>query len=159
MHISISRVDYSSSQQAHELTSLLNDYAQDPMGGNAALSAQALEDLCPQLALLDHAHSFICYVDNKPAGFINCFEGFSTFKAQKLLNIHDVYIDATYRGLGISKKLLKQAEQLAKELKCCKITLEVLAGNTIAQQAYSQFGFEAGSNALSPTYFWQKTLN
>lgn len=160
MNISILRVDYTNAQQASDFTQLLNLYAQDPMGNNASLSYNTLEQLCSNLAKLTHAHSFICYVDDIPAGLINCFEGFSTFQAQPLLNIHDVFIDATFRGLGISTKLLKQAEVLARELNCCKITLEVLASNTIAQQAYKQFGFEAGNDVvLCPTYFWQKPLN
>lgn len=158
MDISILRVDYTNARQASDFTALVNSYAQDPMGGNQALSDKTQTQLCPQLARFNHAYSFICYVDNKPAGLINCFLGFSTFKAQALLNIHDVFIKTEYRGLGLSKKLLKQVEALARELNCCKMTLEVLSGNTIAQQAYTQFGFKAGSDDLSPSYFWQKSL-
>jgi len=33
--------------------------------------------------------TLLCYVDDKPAGILNCVEGFSTFKCIPLLNIHD----------------------------------------------------------------------
>ena len=159
MNINILHVDYNNPQQASDFTQLLNSYAQDPLGNNASLSQNTLKQLCPRLAKLPHAHSFMCYVDDKPAGLLNCFEGFSTFKAQALLNIHDVFIAPTFRGLGLSIKLLKQAETLAEALDCCKITLEVSADNNIAQQAYIKFGFIACNTELSPTYFWHKSLN
>ncbi|MCK5880959.1 MAG: GNAT family N-acetyltransferase [Sinobacterium sp.] len=156
MDIRITRVDYNNAQQACDLTSLLKQYAQDSMGGAKALKLDAIEQLCPRLAKLTSAHSFICYSEQKPIGLINCFEGFSTFNAKPLLNIHDVYIDAQYRGLGLSKKLLKQADLLAKELNCCKITLEVRADNAVAQQAYKTHGFEADNSSLDAMLFWQK---
>jgi ribosomal protein S18 acetylase RimI-like enzyme len=160
MFIEITPVDYFNTRHAQDLTQLLNEYAQDAMGGQQALSESAQKNLCKTLAKMNTAHSFICYVDNQAAGLINCFEGFSTFKAKPLLNIHDVYINSKYRGLGISQKLLNTVEELAQSLDCCKITLEVLAGNTIAQSAYKNFGFEGYQldDELGVAEFWQKPL-
>ncbi len=58
------------------------------------------------------------------------------------MNIHDIFVDPIYRGKGISKKLLQKAEQIAIELGCCKLTLEVLEGNNPALSAYKSFGFK-----------------
>ena len=37
--------------------------------------------------------------------------------------------------------MLAKVEEVAIQKKCCKITLEVLQGNSIAIAAYSKFGF------------------
>ena len=51
-------------------------------------------------------------------------------------------------------------EQHAREIGCCKVTLEVLEGNHPAKKAYSQAGFAAYE--LDPeagqALFWQKKL-
>jgi ribosomal protein S18 acetylase RimI-like enzyme len=102
----------------------------------------------------------MCYVDRKPAGLVNCFEAFSTFKCKPIINIHDVTVNSDYRGLGISIKMLNKVEQIALEKGCCKLTLEVLEGNTVAKKAYTKFGF-AGYK-LDPGHgkaeFWEKAI-
>ena len=160
MDIEIKRVNYSDSSHAAALTMLLNEYAQDPMGGGQPLDAATLKSLPEKLAQFPTAFSFIAYVEGKPAGLINCFFGFSTFAAQPLVNIHDVTVRPEFRGLGLSKKLSAAVEALAKEQGCCKLTLEVLSGNEIAMQAYKKGGFAAYE--LDPeagqAIFWQKKL-
>ena len=76
-------------------------------------------------------------------GLINCFEGFSTFAARPLLNIHDLVVLAEQRGGGIGQQLLSAAEAAARERDCCKLTLEVLGNNHAALQSYARFGFRA----------------
>jgi ribosomal protein S18 acetylase RimI-like enzyme len=66
-----------------------------------------------------------------------------------------------FRGQGISKKLLQKSEEIAKSLGCCKLTLEVLEGNTTAQAAYKASGF-AGYELdpqMGKALFWQKKLS
>ena len=76
-----------------------------------------------------------------PVGLINCFEGYSTFKAQSLLNVHDIVVHPRVRGQGIGQALLAAVQQLAIDRGCCKLTLEVLSGNTVAMKSYDRFGF------------------
>jgi GNAT superfamily N-acetyltransferase len=105
-------------------------------------------------------HAAIAFVGGKPAGLINCIEGFSTFACKPLLNIHDVVVLAEFRGKGISSQLLKKAEEIANSLGCCKLTLEVLEGNKLAQAAYIANGF-AGYQLdpeMGRAMFWQKKL-
>jgi ribosomal protein S18 acetylase RimI-like enzyme len=55
---------------------------------------------------------------------------------------------------------LQSAEQIAIELGCCKLTLEVLEHNYIAQKAYRSFGFagyELNPN-MGKALFWEKKL-
>src|SRR5690606_23942155 len=97
---------------------------------------------------------------DEPAGLAICFEGFSSFYCMPLLNIHDLVVLEKYRGLGISHKLLARVEELAKQNGCCKLTLEVLEGNVIAQKAYRSFGFKGYELVaeMGHAMFWQKKL-
>ena len=56
--------------------------------------------------------------------------------------------------------MLAVVEEIARKKGCCKITLEVLQGNRVAQNAYRKFGFD--NYALDPeaghAEFWQKSL-
>ena len=87
------------------------------------------------------AASFIAWAGSEPVGLVNCFEGYSTFKAQPLLNIHDVAVAPAWRGRGVGQALLAAAEAHARERGCCKLTLEVLTGNQVALNSYVRFGF------------------
>jgi len=160
MNVELIKADYAVPEHRQDILQLMNDYALDPMGGGEALADEVQTVLLDELAKLDYAHSFIAYVDAKPAGLVNCFEGFSTFAAKPLINIHDLVVTTDYRGLGISQFLLDGVEQLAKQKGCCKITLEVLSQNLSAQNAYRKFGFAQYELAPSAgqALFWQKSL-
>ena len=158
--IVVVQADYSNPVHAQALRDVLNHYAKDPMGGGEALSAQVLEALPAELAKRAHAFSVLAFVDDVAAGLVNCFEGFSTFAGKPLVNVHDVSVVDTFRGLGLSHKMLEKVEDIARERGCCKITLEVLEGNDVAQGSYRKFGFSDGQ--LDPAYgrmlFWNKYL-
>jgi ribosomal protein S18 acetylase RimI-like enzyme len=93
-------------------------------------------------------------------GLAICIEGFSTFACRPLLNIHDMVVVREYRGRGIAKRLLAKAEEIALNLGCCKLTLEVLEGNAAAQAAYRACGFEGYQldPKMGRAMFWQKKL-
>lgn len=160
MSINIVAVDYTNVTQGKDLVELLGNYALDPMGGGEALESQVKQSLVAELAKLPHAFSFMAYVNDKPAGLINCFFGFSTFACKPLVNIHDVVVSSEFRGLGLSQKMLEKVEQYAKSKGSCKLTLEVLQGNEIAKASYRKFGF--ASYELDPeigkAIFWQKKI-
>jgi len=160
MTIDVVQADYRNPQHAADIGYLINCYARDPMGGGAALPGELSETLAAKLAELPHAFSFICYVDNEPAGICNCFENFSTFAGKPLINIHDIAVVKKFRGRGLSRLLLKAVENLAQQRGCCKLTLEVLEGNRVARQAYQNFGFSGYQ--LEPekgcALFWEKPL-
>jgi len=160
MKTEVLMVNYLNERHAKDIAYLLNLYAKDPMGGGAALSDHVQKNLAIELSKLPHAFSIICYVDDKPAGLINCFEAFSSFKCKPLVNIHDIVVVGAFRGLGISQLMLAEVENRAKEKGCCKITLEVLEGNEIAQKSYVKFGFDGYEldPEMGKALFWQKAL-
>jgi ribosomal protein S18 acetylase RimI-like enzyme len=153
--------DIDLARDGEALLALMQAYATDPMGGSTPLPQDVLDDLLPQLKRRNDYLGIIAYIDDSPAGLVNAFEGFSTFAARPLLNIHDVIVAPAYRGMGLSQRMLAALERRARERGCCKLTLEVLANNRVAQEAYRKFGFapyqleEAAGQAL----FWQKSLS
>ncbi|MEN9996302.1 MAG: Mycothiol acetyltransferase [Pseudomonadota bacterium] len=158
--LKVQRVDYLNAHDAQALVFLLDAYAQDPMGGGEALQPEAAARLCANLSCIASAASFIAWLDGKPIGLINCFEGYSTFKARPLLNVHDIAVLAAHRGQGVGHALLQAAEAHARSRGCCKLTLEVLSGNSPAMASYKRFGFEQYEldPAAGQAQFMQKWL-
>ncbi|KAF1022054.1 MAG: Mycothiol acetyltransferase [Paracidovorax wautersii] len=159
------QADYHCASHAQAIVDLLDAYARDPMGGGEPLSAETREHLVPRLAQLPHALTLLAYAPAGdgpavPVGLLNAFMGFSTFKAQPLINVHDVAVLPGHRGRGVGRALFAHLETLARERGCCKLTLEVLSGNHVAQQAYRRQGFAPYD--LGPedgtAQFWQKWL-
>jgi len=161
MPTEILRADYTNPQHAADLIFLLDAYAQDPMGGGQPLTNFVRNNLAARLAQIPHAFSILAYIDDQPAGLVNSFEGFSTFYCKPLINIHDVVVLEKYRGQGLSLRMLAAVEAIARERDCCKLTLEVLEGNPVAQSAYRRFGFEGFEldPATGRALFWQKILD
>lgn len=158
--LDIQAVDYRNQAQADALLMLLNAYAQDPMGGGEPLPAATKRDLIAQMAARDGVYSFIAYVQGEPVGLVNCVEGFSTFAAKPLCNIHDIAVLPGHRGQGIAQALMQRVCDVAKERGCCKVTLEVLTGNERARNAYAHFGFKPYQldPSLGQAEFWEYKL-
>ncbi len=160
MNIEVIKADYLNEQHAKDIPILLEKYAFDPMGGGQSLDENVKNNLVEELSKIPHAFSIIAYVENKPAGLVNCFEAFSTFSCKPLINIHDVVVINECRGYGISQKMLNKVEEIAITKGCCKVTLEVLGNNEAAKAAYRKFGFS--EYELDPSagaaLFWQKIL-
>lgn len=156
----IRKVDYMNPQQSADMLMLLNHYALDPMGGNEPLPQNVQDSLIQELQKRSHVSSAIAYVDGTPAALVNYMEGFSTFAAKPLINVHDLVVHVDFRGQGLSHQLLAFVESEAQERGCCKVTLEVLAENEIAKQSYQKFGFKPFqlTDAGGPAQFWQKKL-
>lgn len=160
MSIELVWVDFNQPEQGAQLVALLDAYAREEAGGGEPLSEEVKTHLPSRLAKLSYAHSLLAYVDGVPAGLINCMEGFSSFQARPLLNLHDVVVLPAFRGQGLIQTMLAEVEAQAQRLGCCKLTLEVLSGNTRAQGAYRRAGY-AGYEldpAMGQALFWQKKL-
>lgn len=152
--------DLSNPQHAAAIIYLLNEYARDIMGGGEELSDYTKANLVAELQKRAGVHVVLAFVDGKPAGLANCFEGFSTFMSKPLLNIHDITVAPEFRGRGLSKKIMQKVEDIARKLDCCKVTLEVLEGNKVAQHLYESCGYAGYSldPQMGHALFWQKKL-
>ena len=160
MVIEIVEADLTLPEHAKAVVQLLDDYARDPMGGGKALTPFVKANLVAELRKRDAAHVILAFVDGKPAGLVICLEGFTTFACRPLLNIHDVIVSAEHRGRGLCKRMLQVAETIALRLGCCKMTLEVLEGNVVAQAVYKSCGFAAYEldPRMGKAMFWEKKL-
>lgn len=101
------QADYTNPVHAQALRDVLNHYAKDPMGGGEELSQDVLAQLPAELARRPHAFSVLAFVNGEAAGLVNCFEGFSTFAGKPLVNVHDVSVVDTFRGLGLSQNIMR----------------------------------------------------
>jgi ribosomal protein S18 acetylase RimI-like enzyme len=162
--IVICLADYADSVHAAALVAVLDAYASDPMGGGEGLSDYAKRHVVAGLAVRPQAFSVLAFADTTDrqcVGLVNCIEGFSTFAARPLVNVHDVAVLAAFRGQGIAQRMLQFAEVVARQRGACKLTLEVLSGNKSARQLYQNLGFEdyALDPAAGQAQFMQKWLN
>ena len=151
MTVSVRAVDLHDEKDAAELLRLLNGYARDPMGGGSPLSAFTRANLISRVKALNNFHAGLAWDESsgQAVGLINCIVGFSTFAAAPLLNVHDVVVESGSRGKGVGALLMAYAEKLAHDLRCCKLTLEVLSENHVAQRTYVRAGFRP--YVLDPT--------
>lgn len=152
--IKITEANLSNPEHADAITQITNEYAKDPMGINRELDEEVKSRLISEMNLFPCMINFIAYSEGKAVGLANCFFGFSTFNAKKLLNIHDLIVLPGERSRGIGEKLLRAVEDKAHETDCCKVVLEVREDNR-AKNLYERFGFTYGEPLM---YFMTKEL-
>jgi ribosomal protein S18 acetylase RimI-like enzyme len=149
-------------QPEHQLAilALLNAYAQDPMGNGKPLSTEVKQNLIAGLQKHPTTIIFLAFQESKAIGIAVCFRGFSTFSARPLINISDLGVLPGYRGQSIGTNLLKAVEKKAKEIGCCKITLEVQENNHRARSVYKKAGFAQAvyQEAAGGVLFYSKLL-
>ena len=139
--IHIEQADLSQEGAQRDVLEMVNGYSSDPLGNGKPLPAEVYDRLIEGLRKHPTTVVLLAYREEKPVGIAVCFLGFSTFAARPLLYIHDVFVRSDLRGQGVSRKLLEFAEQTAKGMGCCKLTLEVLEHNHKARQVYQAAGF------------------
>lgn len=159
MEILIREADLTIDDDASSVVDVLDSYARDPVGGGTALSTEVRKRLVGELRNHPLALVLLAFGAGTAVGLAICFFGLSTFRAQPLLNIHDLAVLPGYRGRGVGRALLTAAERHAVDRGCCKLTLEVQDDNRPARRLYQRFGFEdfvMGNSA--PTRFLSKSL-
>lgn len=158
--VEVIAADLSMLTHRQALVGLLNAYAQDPMGGGLPLTDEVQRHLPDALARRVGAHVLLAQQGEQFVGLLIAMEGFSTFACKPLLNIHDIVVLPAFRQRGIAGRLLARTELIARQLGCCKLTLEVLENNLGAQASYRKAGF--APYQLDPqagrALFWQKPL-
>jgi ribosomal protein S18 acetylase RimI-like enzyme len=99
------------------------------------------------------------YIDDEIGGvlvgLLTAFENFSTFTAQPMINIHDVFVLQDYRGKGIGRQLMQALIQEAGNRKSSRISLEVRKDNPEAQNLYKSLDFEETDPSM---FYWRKYL-
>lgn len=160
MHADVRIADMNDPRDATDLVALLDSYARDLMGGGVPLQDDVRARLPGDLAARPGCVVLLARVEGEAAGAAVSFEGYSTFEAAPLLNLHDFVVSPAFRGRGVAKAMLARLEAEARSRGCCKITLEVLSNNQRARGIYAAAGF--GAYELDPkagqALFFQKKL-
>ncbi|MBC2709600.1 MAG: GNAT family N-acetyltransferase [Desulfosarcina sp.] len=139
--VEILEADLKRKDHQKAVVELIDAYAMDPMGNGGPLPVEVKTALIP--GLMNHPTTliFLAFSDGEAIGIAACFIGFSTFAARPLVNVHDLAVLPAHRGNGAGRLLLAGVEQKARELGCCKVTLEVLENNRRARTIYEAAGF------------------
>jgi len=137
-----------------ELLEVLATNSVDPQ----PLRAEVKQTLVSRLAELSDAVILLATNEDTFIGLAICFRGFSTFNARPLLNIHDLVVLPDWQGRGVGKQLLARIEEEARSRECCRLTLEVYAGNHRARDLYVRSGFNLGEPATTAQFFLTKPL-
>ena len=145
MSLHVRPADLADARDAESIVMLVNAYAMEPTGGSQPLPSDVRERLVPSLRSVPRALVLLAFDGDAAIGIAVCFLGFSTFRAQPLLNIHDLAVLPEYRRKGVARALLQAAEDHARRQGCCRLTLEVLESNSGAQALYYRFGFDAST--------------
>ncbi len=152
--LEIIKADLNNEQHSSAILELTNSYAKDPMGLDGPLKEEVKNKLIAELKKFPCNLHFIAFMDGKPAGVANCVFSFSTFYAAKVINIHDLAVNPSFRSNGIGEALIGAVEKEALAENCCKITLEVREDNR-ARNLYERSGFSYGE---PPMFFMEKKL-
>lgn len=155
MHVIEADLANPAHQQA--IVELTDAYARDPFGDGRPLEDEVRERLIDGLRSHPTTLVMLAYEGDQPIGIATCFLGFSTFYAKPLVNIHDLAVLAGRRGQGVGRRLLGAVEQKARELGCCRLTLEVVEHNR-ARELYESFGFSKALPATGRALFLTKPL-
>ena len=157
MNLVIRQLDPGNVRDLDQMVSVLQSYAQDPMGGASKISDNVINRLYKTLPQQKNAVLFLAEIDGESVGIANCFIGYSTFKAKELINIHDLAVVPGQRGQGIGDRLLEAVTQFAKTKSLCKVTLEVRSDNR-AKSLYQRHGFGSASYATQDMLSWEKSV-
>jgi GNAT superfamily N-acetyltransferase len=120
---------------------LTRSYAREPIGNDGDLPDGVRRVLVERLRAHPTTIIMLAFDDERPIGIATCFLGFSTFAGRPLLNIHDVHVIRPAQRRGVARRLLDAVEAKARQLGCCKLTLEVYEDNTAARALYRSYGF------------------
>ena len=138
----IKEADLDRPEHQWAIVEVLDDYARDPIIDGKPLSDDVKRELIPELRRHPTTHVLLAFAGDRPVGVAVCFLGFSTFAARPLLNLHDFAVLTEHRGQGVGRQLMDAVVAKARELECCRVTLEVDEHNERARRLYRAAGFE-----------------
>ena len=142
MSVRIVEADLSLAEHQEAVLAMVDAYSRDAMGNGKPLDQDVRTRLIPGLRRHPTTLIFLAFDGVQSIGAAVCFIGFSSFAAKPIINIHDFVVLPTSRGKGIGRRLLEAVEAKARELGCCKLTLEVMDKNHQAIRMYLAAGFE-----------------
>lgn len=151
--VEILKCNFNTPEHCQAEIDLMRHYMTDAMGGSGPLSDEQNIKLIDGLKNHPTILTFLAKYNGEYVGLTNSFINFGTFAAKPFINIHDVIVKDSCRGLGIGVKLIEANIREANELNCGKVTLEVREDNVVAQNLYKKMGFDECQPKM---LFWAK---
>lgn len=153
-------IEFQDTQNLNHVMYLLDVYSKIAFPERQHGFSNTRENLIQGLKKQENLLAYGACMDNKPAGVVLGFLNFNIFRAMPFINIHFLYVQKEYQRQGVAAALMRAIEDRAKELGCCKLTLEVRETNHIAKHIYSRIGYQnakfgANESALE---FWEKNI-
>ena len=155
MSVEILLADLANAKHASAIVELIDAYAQTSAGQSEPLDEHQKAGMIPGLKSNPNMFTLLALADGLPVGVAICYRGFSTFRAQPYINIHDLAVREQDRGRGVGTKLIEAVMTQAKQIGACKLTLEVHDSNDRAKRLYRKLGFGPWD---APTLFLSKKL-
>lgn len=165
MPIQIYQADLRDPFDARGVLDILAIYHESLMGNNSPLPQEVRDTVIDGLLSCsnhvvflavqtdDSSNSIKAHPAAQVVGMAVCFENYSTFRAQRLINVHDLAVHPKYQGKKIGQSLLEKVVAHAKEQNQCAVTLEVRKDNANALKLYRKLGFsgieqDAGNESM-----------
>jgi len=84
---------------------------------------------------------FLAYCRDKAIGVAQLYPLYSTLSLRKVWILYDLFVDETYRGMGVGKALLERCKNFAISDGACRLELKTDYDNHAARNLYEHFGF------------------
>lgn len=85
----------------------------------------------------------LAYVEGSPVGFALYYYGYSTFLAQPVLYLEDLFVLEAFRRKGVGKRLFLDLLEIARKEGCGRFEWSVLDWNKSAIDFYESIGARA----------------
>jgi GNAT superfamily N-acetyltransferase len=86
------------------------------------------------------AEAMLAEVENRAVAVAIWYYLFSTFTAQPMLYLEDIFVEPAYRGHGIGLALFRRLARIAREKNCLSMEWSVLNWNQPAIDFYQRIG-------------------
>jgi len=96
---------------------------------------------------------YLAYIEENPVGFIQLYPIFSSVSMEPMYILNDLFVDSSYRNIGVGGSLIQTAKNLCIEKNFKGMILETQTTNKLAQGLYEKVGFVKDENLH---YFWKK---
>ena len=94
---------------------------------------------------------FVAEEEGVIAGFTQLYPQFSSTRMRRSWLLNDLFVESSFRGKGISKLLLEEAKQLARNTEAAGLLLETEKTNQIGNSLYPSAGFEPYADT---NFYW-----
>ena len=96
---------------------------------------------------------YLAYIEENPVGFIQLYPIFSSVTMEPMYILNDLFVDSSYRKIGVAQALIQTAKDLCKKNGVKGMVLETQTTNKLAQSLYENCGFLKDENLH---YYWTK---